>query len=76
MAQTVVTAGATTVKVLVVIGCVAGGLIVIAAMLIGMPAKICFANHVSAAILATFIISNVVKSFGIALMGAGCWPNL
>ena len=49
----------------------AGGLIVIAAMLIGMPAKIFFINHVSSAVLTTFIISMVVKNFGIALMGVG-----
>lgn len=50
---------------------IAGGLIVIAAMLIGMPAKIYFMNHVSAAVLATFIISMVIKNFGIVFMGAG-----
>ena len=50
---------------------IAGGLIVIAAMLIGMSAKIYFMNHVSAAVLTTFIISMVIKNFGIVFMGAG-----
>jgi hypothetical protein len=50
---------------------IAGGLIVLAAMLIGMPAKIYFMNHVSVAVLTTFIISMVIKNFGIALMGVG-----
>lgn len=49
----------------------AGGLIVLAAMLIGMPLKIYFVNHVSAAILTTFIISMVIKNFGIVFMGMG-----
>ena len=50
---------------------IGGGLIVIAAMLIGMPAKIYFMNHVSAAVLTTFIISMVIKNFGIVFMGVG-----
>lgn len=50
---------------------IADGLIVIAAMLIGMSAKIYFMNHVSAAVLTTFIISMVIKNFGIVFMGAG-----
>jgi len=50
---------------------IAGGLIVLAAMLIGMPAKIYFMNHVSAAVLTVFIISMVIKNFGINFMGVG-----
>ncbi|HNC07754.1 MAG TPA: hypothetical protein PLX14_03545 [Anaerolineales bacterium] len=50
---------------------IAGGLVVLAAMLIGMPAKIYFINHVSAAVLTTFIISMVIKNFGIVFMGVG-----
>lgn len=50
---------------------IAGGLIVIAAMLIGMPAKIYFMNHVSATVLTTFIVSMVIKNFGIVFMGIG-----
>lgn len=50
---------------------IAGGLIVIAAMLIGMPAKIYFMNHVSTAVLTVFIISMVIKNFGVVLMGVG-----
>ncbi|PKN88389.1 MAG: hypothetical protein CVU46_01075 [Chloroflexi bacterium HGW-Chloroflexi-8] len=50
---------------------IAGGLIVIAAMLIGMPAKIYFMNHVNSAVLTTFIISMVIKNFGIVFMGVG-----
>ena len=50
---------------------IAGGLIVIAAMLIGMPAKIYFMNHVSATVLTIFIISMVIKNFGIVFMGVG-----
>ena len=50
---------------------IAGGLIVIAAMLIGMPAKIYFTNHVSSAVLIVFILSIVVKNFGIVFMGVG-----
>lgn len=49
----------------------AGGVIVIAAMLIGMPAKIYFMDHVSAAVLTIFIISMVIKNFGIVFMGVG-----
>lgn len=50
---------------------IAGGLIVIAAMLIGMPMKIYFMNHVSAAVLTTFIVSMVIKNFGIVFIGVG-----
>ena len=51
---------------------IAGGLlIVLAAMLVGMPAKIYFMNHVSAAVLTIFIISMVIKNFGIVFMGVG-----
>lgn len=50
---------------------IAGGLIVIATMLIGMPAKIYFMNHVSSTVLNIFIISMVIKNFGIAFMGVG-----
>jgi hypothetical protein len=49
----------------------AGGLIVLAAMLIGMPAKIYFMNHVSSGVLTTFVVSMVVKNFGVVLMGVG-----
>lgn len=50
---------------------IVGGLIVIAAMLIGMPAKIYFMNHVSTAVLTVFIVSMVIKNFGIVFMGVG-----
>jgi hypothetical protein len=50
---------------------IAGGLVVIAAMLIGMPAKIYFMNHVSSTVLTIFIISMVIKNFGIVFMGMG-----
>ena len=50
---------------------IAGGLIVLAAMLIGMPAKIYFINHVSSAVLTVFIISMIIKNFGIVFMGVG-----
>ena len=50
---------------------IVGGLIVIATMLIGMPAKIYFINHVSSAVLTTFIISMVIKNLGIVFMGVG-----
>jgi len=50
---------------------ITGGLIVLVAMLIGMPAKIYFMNHVSTVALITFIISMVVKNFGIVFMGVG-----
>ena len=46
-----------------------GGFVVIASMLIGMPVKIYFMNHVSAGVLTTFILSMVIKNFGIVLMG-------
>lgn len=49
----------------------AGGLIVIATMLIGMSAKIYFMDHVSSAVLTTFILSMVIKNFGIIFMGVG-----
>ena len=48
---------------------IAGGLIVLAAMLIGMQAKIYFMNNVSSTVLTIFIISMIVKNFGIILMG-------
>ncbi len=50
---------------------IAGGLIVLAAMSIGMPVKIHFMRHVSSAMLTTFIISMVIKNFRIVLMGVG-----
>jgi hypothetical protein len=50
---------------------IAGGLIVLAAMLIGMPAKIYFMNHVSSTVLTVFIASMIFKNFGIVLMGVG-----
>ena len=50
---------------------IAGGLIVIDAMLIGMPVKIYFMNHVSSEMLAIFIISMVIKNFGIDFMRVG-----
>jgi len=50
---------------------IAGGLIVLTAMLIGMPAKIYFMNHVSSTVFAAFIASMVIKNFGIILMGVG-----
>ena len=49
----------------------AGGLIVIATMLIGMPAKIYFMDHVTSTVLTTFILSMVIKNFGIVFMGIG-----
>ncbi len=60
----------------------AGGLIVIAAMLIGMPAKIYFMDHVTSTVLNTFMLAMVIKNFGIVFMGIGllmealkCSPN-
>lgn len=50
---------------------VAGGVIVIAAMLIGMPAKIYFMDHISSTVLTIFIVSMVIKNFGIVFMGVG-----
>lgn len=50
---------------------IAGGSIVLAAMLIGMAAKIYFMNHVSSTVLTIFIISMVIKNFGVTLMGVG-----
>jgi hypothetical protein len=50
---------------------IAGGLIVIAAMLIGMPAKIYFMDHVTSLVLTIFILSMVIKNFGIVFMGVG-----
>jgi hypothetical protein len=50
---------------------IAGGLIVIAAMLIGMPAKIYFMNHVTPTVLTIFILSMVIKNFGIVFIGMG-----
>ncbi len=43
----------------------------LAAMLIGMPAKMYFMNHVSAAVLTTFLLSMVIKNFGLVFMGVG-----
>jgi len=40
-------------------------------MLIGMPVKIYFMNHVSSEMLAIFIISMVIKNFGIDFMRVG-----
>ncbi|HSN93713.1 MAG TPA: hypothetical protein VLR89_01475 [Anaerolineaceae bacterium] len=50
---------------------IAGGLIVLAAMLVGMPAKIYFMNHVTSPVLTVFIISMVIKNFGLVFMGVG-----
>ncbi len=50
---------------------IAGGVIVLAAMLIGMPAKIYFMDHVSSTVLTTFLLSMVIKNFGIVFMGVG-----
>lgn len=50
---------------------IAGGLIIIAAMLIGMPAKIYFMDHISSTVLAIFIFSMVIKNFGLIFMGVG-----
>ncbi len=50
---------------------IAGGLIVLTSMLIGMPAKIYFMNHVTSTVLTIFIISMVIKNFGIVFMGVG-----
>lgn len=50
---------------------IAGGLIVIASMLIGLPVKIYFMNHVTPTILTIFILSMVIKNFGIIFMGVG-----
>jgi len=50
---------------------IAGGLIVLVAMLIGMPAKIYFMEHVSSAVLTIFMLSMVIKNFGVVLMGVG-----
>jgi hypothetical protein len=50
---------------------ITGGLIVIVAMSIGMPAKIHFMEHISSTVLTAFIISMVFKNFGIVLMGVG-----
>ncbi len=50
---------------------IAGGFIVLCMMLIGMPAKIYFMTHISSPVLTIFIISMVLKNFGITLMGVG-----
>jgi len=50
---------------------IAGGLIVIISMMIGMPAKIYFMNNISSTVLFNFMISMVIKNFGIVLMGVG-----
>jgi len=38
---------------------------------IGKPVKIYFMNHISAAVLTTFILSMIIKNFGIVLIGIG-----
>jgi hypothetical protein len=43
----------------------------LAAILIGMPAKLHFMNHVSSKVLTAFIVGMVFKNFGIVLMGVG-----
>lgn len=60
----------------------AGGLIVMAAMLVGMPAKIFFMNHVTSTVLTTFMLAMLIKNFGIVFIGIGllmeavkCGPN-
>lgn len=50
---------------------IAGGLIILSAMLLGMPAKLYFMTHVSSTVLIIFIISMVIKNFGITLTGVG-----
>lgn len=50
---------------------IAGGFIVIATMLIGMPAKIYFMNHISSLVLTIFMLSMVMKNMGIVFMGIG-----
>ncbi len=54
---------------------IAGGLIVLATMLIGMPAKVYFMDHISSAVLTTFLISMVIKNFGIVLMGVALFTE-
>ena len=50
---------------------IAGGLIILLAMIVGMSAKIYFMNHVSSTVLTVFILSMVIKNFGIVFMGVG-----
>ena len=50
---------------------IASGWIVLAAKLIGMPAKIYFMNHISSMVLTISIVSMVIKNFGIVFMGVG-----
>jgi len=50
---------------------IAGGLIILLAMIVGMSAKIYFMNHVSLPVLTIFMISMVIKNFGIVFMGVG-----
>lgn len=50
---------------------ITGGIIIICAMLIGMPAKIYFMTNITEPVLIVFIISMVFKNFGIVLMGVG-----
>jgi hypothetical protein len=50
---------------------IAGGLIILLAMIIGMSAKIYFMNHVSPVVLTVFMISMVIKNFGIVFLGVG-----
>jgi hypothetical protein len=50
---------------------IAGGLIILLAMIIGMSAKIYFMNHVSPVVLTVFLVSMVIKNFGIVFIGVG-----
>lgn len=50
---------------------IVGGIIVLATMLIGMPAKIFFMEHVNSLVLTIFILCMVFKNFGIVFMGVG-----
>ena len=50
---------------------IAGGIIIICSMLIGMPAKIFFMTHISSTVLVIFMLSMVIKNFGIVFMGVG-----
>jgi len=49
----------------------AGGLIVLAAMLVGMPAKIYFMEQATSQVLTTFMLAMLIKNFGIVFMGMG-----
>jgi hypothetical protein len=50
---------------------IAGGLIILLAMVVGMSAKIYFMNHISPVVLTVFMISMVIKNFGIVFLGVG-----